>query len=56
MYNNAYLNPLYEIKLHKFVWPFYPKDLLLNIYNLIHAHDIATSNFSSEYTSISLNG
>ena len=36
------LNPLFEIKLHKFTWPFYPKDLLSNTYNLIHIHDVAT--------------
>ena len=30
------LNPLYEIKLHKFTWSFYPKDLLSSTYNLIH--------------------
>ena len=27
MSKTANLNPLYEIKLHGFTWPFYPKDL-----------------------------
>ena len=34
------LNPLYEIKLHKFTSPLYPKDL-------IHVHDATTFNCSS---------
>ena len=37
------LNPLFEIKLHRFTWLFYPKNLLFNTYNLIHIHDVATS-------------
>ena len=36
-------NPLFEIKLHRFTWLFYPKNLLFNTYNLIHIHDVATS-------------
>ena len=36
------LNQLFEIKLHKFTWPLYPKDLLSNTYNLIHIHDATT--------------
>ena len=50
------LNPLYEIKLHRFTWPLYPKDLHSNTYNLIHVHDAATSNCSIEYTSALLKG
>ena len=45
------LNPLYEIKLHRFTWLFYPKELLFNTYNLNHIHDVATSNCSNEYSS-----
>ena len=37
------LNPLFKIKLHKFTWLLYPKDLLFNTYNLIHVCDVATS-------------
>ena len=47
---------LYEIKLHKFTWSLYPKDLLSSTYNLIHVHDSATSNCSSEYASAWLKG
>ena len=36
------LNPLFEIKLHKFTWSFYPKDLLSSTYNSIHIHDVTT--------------
>ena len=36
------LNPLNKIKLHKFTWPFYPKDLLSSTYNLIHIWDATT--------------
>ena len=36
------LNQLFEIKLHKFTWPLYPKDLLSNTYNFIHVHDATT--------------
>ena len=41
------LNPLYEIKLHKFTWSFYPKNLLSNTYNLIHVHHATTFNCSN---------
>ena len=41
------LNPLYQIKLHKFTWLLYPKDLLSNTYNLIHVCDTITFNCSS---------
>ena len=37
------LNPLYKIKLYKFIWLFYPKDLSSDTYNLIHVHDTITS-------------
>ena len=51
----ANLNPLYEIKLHRFTWSFYPKEYLLSSsYNLINVHDAKTSDCSSEYTSASL--
>ena len=53
---NANLNPLYEIKLHKFTWLLYPKDLLSSTYNLIYTHEAATSYCSSEYALVSLNG
>ena len=33
------LNPLFKIKLHRFTWPFYPKELLFNAYNLIYVYD-----------------
>ena len=36
------LNPLFEIKLHRFTWTPYPKDLLFNTYNLIHFRDATT--------------
>ena len=36
------LNQLFEIKLHKFTWLLYPKDLLSSTYKLIHIHDAAT--------------
>ena len=36
------LNPLFEIKLHKFTWPLYPKDFLSSTYNLIHVWDTIT--------------
>ena len=37
------LNPLFEIKLHIFTWPLYPKDLLYRTYNPIHVYDAVTS-------------
>ena len=40
------LNPLFEIKLHRFTWPLYLKDLLSTTCNLIYVHDIVTSYFS----------
>ena len=49
------LNPPYEIKLHRFTWPLYPKDLLFNTYNLIHVCDVATFDCSNEYTLVHLN-
>ena len=36
------LNPLFEIKLHKFTLSFYLKDLLSSTYNLNHICDEAT--------------
>lgn len=36
------LNPLYKIKLHRFSLLLHSKDLLSNIYNLIHVYDVAT--------------
>ena len=36
------LNPLFGIKLHKFTWSLYLKDLLFNTYNLIHVRDATT--------------
>ena len=39
----ANLNPLFEIKLNRFTQSFYPKDILSNIYNLIHVYDVAIS-------------
>ena len=36
------INPLFKIKLHKFTWPLYPKDLLSSTYNLIHVCDTTT--------------
>ena len=50
------LNPLYEIKLHKFTWPLYPRDLLPSTYNLIHIYNETTSNCFSEYASTLLKG
>ena len=41
------LNPLYKIKLHRFTWLFYPKDLLFSTYNLIHVDNVTTFNCSS---------
>ena len=41
------LNPLYEIKLHRFTYPFYPKNLLFSTYNLIHVRDATTFDCSS---------
>ena len=45
------LNPLYKIKLHRFTWLLYLKDLLSNTYNLIHVRDTTISDYSCEYTS-----
>ena len=36
------LNLLFELKLYRFTWPLYPKDLLYNTYNLIHVCDTTT--------------
>lgn len=36
------LNPLYEIKLYKFIWSFYPKNLLFSTFNLIHIRNATT--------------
>ena len=36
------LNPQYEIKLHIFTWPLYPKDLFSSTYNLIYVYDETT--------------
>ena len=36
------LNLLYEIKLHRFIWLLYPKDLFFSTYNLIHVCDTVT--------------
>ena len=36
------LNPLFEIKLHRFIWWLYPKDLVSNTYNLIHVCNVGT--------------
>ena len=36
------LNLLFEIKLHRFTWLFYLKDLLFNTYNSIHVHNTTT--------------
>ena len=36
-------NPLFEIKSDKFTWPFYPKDLLSNTYDLIHVRNVANT-------------
>ena len=55
-FKTANLNPLYEIKLYKFVWSIYPKDLLSSTYNLIHVCDIITFDYSDEYTLTSLKG
>ena len=41
------LNPLYEIKLHIFTYPFYPKNLLSSTYNLIHVRNATTFDCSS---------
>ena len=40
------LNSLFEIKLHKFTYQLYPKDLLFNNYNLIHIHNTTTPHYS----------
>ena len=40
------LNPLFEIKSHRFMWSLYPKDLLFSAYNLIHVCDAATTRCS----------
>ena len=50
------LNPLYEIKLHRFIYLLYLKDLLSNTYNLIHVCDATTSDCSNKYISASLKG
>ena len=50
------LNSLYDIKLHRFIWTFYPKDLFSSTYNLIHICDTVTFDCSSEYASASLKG
>ena len=34
------LQSLFEIKVYKFTWSLYPKDLLSNTYTLIHVHDV----------------
>ena len=52
----ANLNPVYEIKLHRFIWLLYPKDLLSNTYNLIHIRDVTTFDYSNEYTLALLKG
>ena len=36
------LNPLFKIKLHRFTWSFYPKNLLFITHNLIHVHNATT--------------
>ena len=36
-------NPLFEVKSHRFTLPFYPKNLLSSIYNLIHIHNVTTT-------------
>ena len=41
------LNPLYEIKLHRFTPSLYLKDLLFGTYNLIHVYDATTFNCSN---------
>ena len=50
------LNLLFKVKLHRFNWMLYPKDLLYNTYNLIHVRDATTPCFSLVNPSISLNG
>ena len=50
------LNPIYEIKLHIFIWLLYPKDLLSSTYNLIHIRDVTTFDYSNEYTLALLKG
>ena len=37
------LNPLFKIKLHKFTWPLYPKDLLSKTYNFIHIQQLSVA-------------
>ena len=44
---NINLNPLCKIKLHRFSWLFYPKNLLSSTYNLIHVHDVASLDCSN---------
>ena len=36
-------NSLFEIKSHRFTWPFYPNDLLFSTFNFIHVRDTATT-------------
>ena len=54
-FKTANLNPLYKIKLYKFTWLLYLKDLLSNTYNLIHFYDAITFDYSNE-SSASLKG
>ena len=41
------INPLYYIKLYRFTWSFYLKELLSNTYNLIQIHNTTTFNCSN---------
>ena len=50
------LNPLFEVKLHRFTWTFYPKDLLYNTYNLIHVRDATIPYCSIVNPSVSQKG
>ena len=50
------LNLLFKIKLHRFIWPLFPKDLLSSTYNLIHVRDTVTSYCSLVVPSTTLKG
>ena len=49
------LNLLFKIKLHRFTWPLYLKDLPLDTYNLIHLCDATTSYYPLIDPSATLN-
>ena len=50
------LNPFFKIKLHRFTWPLFTKDLLSSTYNLIYVRDPMTSCCSLVYPLVTSKG